>query len=142
QQLGDPYYPVALALRDRKLLVVQARVRLLPEYRWESVEPRVREHLLEAFGFERRELGRSVARSAVLAAIQQVAGVDFADMDAFGALGMEELTVTDPSAHLTDTQVVRVRPARFERAPGVIVPAEIAYLDPGVPETLLLTELP
>ncbi|MGL4610255.1 MAG: putative baseplate assembly protein, partial [Trueperaceae bacterium] len=39
RNLGDPYQSVELALRELKLLVIEARVRILPDYLWEEVEP-------------------------------------------------------------------------------------------------------
>ncbi|HEX7155824.1 MAG TPA: putative baseplate assembly protein, partial [Burkholderiaceae bacterium] len=82
-QFGDPHLPVRVAPRDVLLLVISARVRVTQGSQWTDVEPLVRAALLDTFSFERRELGQSAALSEVLAAIQNVAGVDYADVDVF-----------------------------------------------------------
>jgi hypothetical protein len=69
-QYGDPYLPIQVSLRRVKLLVISAGVRVLPDYQWESVEPLVRGALLDAFSFDRRELGQSAFLSEAVSLIQ------------------------------------------------------------------------
>ena len=79
--LGDPHLPIEVELREMLSLVICARVRVLPDYAWEFVEPKIRAALLEAFSFERRELAQDVTRSEVIWVIQRVAGVAYVDLD-------------------------------------------------------------
>ena len=83
---GDPFQPVQLAVRELMLMVISARVRLMPDYQWEPVVVRVREALLDAFGFEARELGQDVLLSEVISVMQSVRGVAYVDVDSFGGI--------------------------------------------------------
>ena len=65
RRFGDPRQPLQLALRERSFLVIQAEVRVLPDYLWEKVEPKIRGAMLEAFGFARRDLGPGCVLSEV-----------------------------------------------------------------------------
>jgi hypothetical protein len=84
--LGDPFQPVRLAVRELLLIVVSARVRIHPDYRWEDVAARLRTALLSAFCFEARELGQNVYLSELYAVMQAVRGVVYADVESFGGV--------------------------------------------------------
>lgn len=90
RRFGDPALPFMLALRERVLLLISARVRILPDYQWEKVARQLRAKLLEAFSFEKRELGQDVMLSEVIAVMQSVAGVAFVDVDSFGGIAEKE----------------------------------------------------
>jgi len=77
---------VQLAVRELILLVIAARVRVAEDYRWDLVEPHIRKALLDAFGFEKRELGQAATSSEVIATIQRVPGVAYVDLDTFGGI--------------------------------------------------------
>lgn len=157
QQYGDPSLPVRLDVRELLALTVSAKVGLLPDFAWESVEPAVRAALLDAFGFERRALAQSVYLSELVACVQAVRGVAWVDVDAFGSLDEATLLAgfgvgdndknLDGSSLHTQTIVtaaavpprVRVQPARYDDN-GTLRPAQLAYLPPNVPDTLLLQE--
>ncbi len=83
---GDPYQPFKVDARELRLLVIAANVSINADYIWEKVEPQIRAALLDTFSFERRELGQSAFLSEVIAAIQAVPGVVYADIDTFGAI--------------------------------------------------------
>ncbi|HET8629699.1 MAG TPA: putative baseplate assembly protein [Thermomicrobiales bacterium] len=143
---GDPALPVQVAPCAARLLVIAARVRPLADYQWEGIAPAVRAALLDAFGFDRRDLGQGVLLSEVVAAIQAVAGVARVRMETLDALG--EADVRDRLAggeglagalHLRLCVTAR-RAAPPARAGEPIQPAELVYLSPDVPDTLLLTE--
>ncbi|WP_082885484.1 MULTISPECIES: putative baseplate assembly protein [Methylomonas] len=152
---GDPFQPMQLAVRELLLIVVSARVRIAPDYRWENVEPALRGVLLEAFGFERRELGQGVCLSEVISAMQGVAGVVYVDVDAFGgvpekipdaAAGRRLQTpaeiaeaVQAIAAQTQPAQHLAVNLAKFEN--GAIRPAQIAVLATEIPETLSLNQI-
>jgi hypothetical protein len=63
-------------VRDALYLVLQARVAIDPAYAWEEVQPRIRAALLGAFGFAASGLGQPVFKSAILATIEAVRGVE------------------------------------------------------------------
>ncbi len=159
-ELGDPFQPVVLALRELLLMVVSAKVRILADYQWEPVITAVRTALLDAFGFERRELGEDARSSEVLSAIQAVRGVDYVDLDVFGAI---RATVPDSGAEsgrrlLTPKEIAHeiagiVSTASSKGvAPRIVAnlaefagtgmrAAQIAVLTPEVPGTLILNQI-
>jgi uncharacterized phage protein gp47/JayE len=144
---GDPFLPVVLDVRKRKVLVMVARVRLLADFAWEFVEPALRAALLDTFSFARRELGQDVTSSEVLAAMQAVEGVAYVDLEVLDAV--DEDTSLETLANLADTlslhdripvALAHVAPTLFT-LPRPILPAQIAYLNPDIPDTLILSEL-
>jgi hypothetical protein len=130
------------------VLVIGAKVRLLPDYQWESVEPQIRTALLDAFSFDRRDLGQDVLLSEVISVIQHIRGVAYVDVDLLD--GIAEAVAEDASLltlkldELTSTSVppkqrIVVDMARIEA--GEIRRAQLATLSPELAETLILTEL-
>ena len=87
RQLGDPDLPLRVDLRERKALVLSAKVALQPGRLWERVEADLRATLLDTFGFAQRGLGQPVRLSEVVSAMHGVAGVAWVDVDVFGAVG-------------------------------------------------------
>lgn len=117
-ELGDPFLPVRVAVRDLLLLVLSAGIKVSTGYSYDLVEPAVRAAALAAGGFASQALGQSVYLSQIVAAMQAVPGVDYVDVDMFGALP----ATADPYQLLTAllglsgvAQVIEVRPARFEQ---------------------------
>ena len=156
---GDPALPVVIDIRELVALFIQARVTVLPDYDWETVEPAIRGRLLDAFSFDRRRLAQSVYLSEVISAIQSVMGVDWVDLEVLGGLSEVELRDKDAlalavqgmQAQITQgsaQRVVHVRAAdRATDAAGALsasekqsrfVSAQVAYLMPDVPGTLVL----
>jgi hypothetical protein len=169
-RLGDPFQAIEMEGRERMLLVVAAGVRIKADYEWESVEPDIRTALLETFGFEQRALGQDVVPGEVLSAIQAVPGVAYVDLDLLDtvsereAADPERLTIklrrlagqpfdeferfeTPALGHnLPPGRALRgvarrvvVQMARVQG--GGILPAQLAVLEPELPDTLILTEL-
>jgi predicted phage baseplate assembly protein len=172
-RFGDPNVALQVALREAVFLFVSAGVAVLEDYRWDEVEPRVRAALLEALGFDRRELGQDVLLSEVIGLVQQVEGVAHVDVDLLD--GVSESEAADPetlAAKLESLaagagpgpvlamskgcapgfapgarpkQRLVVEPARID--PTVsdpasrIRPAQLAYLRPDLPDTLVLAEV-
>lgn len=141
RRFGDPSLPVEVKVREVLALVVVASLRLHPDHEWESVEPKLRAALLDAFGFDRRSLAQDVTSSEVLQVMHRVRGVASVDLDLLdavrgGATATELDTLTDPAnpdhlrlLHRVPAAPARARPTR---------PAELAVLLPGVPEMLIL----
>ena len=162
--LADPSVPVEVAMRELVLLVASVGVRIHDDYRWESVEARIRALLLERFGFEARDLGQAVAASELLAAVHEVPGVVYADLDAFGGIpewvaGPEPefgrvrilpdgiatrmATIVGGADNLLPVPAsvlipVRADLARFDPDRKALAAAQLAIFSPGVPETLVL----
>lgn len=158
---GDPYQPIKLAVRELMLMVISARVRLMPDYQWEPVVVRLREALLYAFGFEVRELGQDVLLSEVIAVIQAVRGIAYVDVDTLGGVPEKQPDESEPGKRrmltpdeisecvqkLASESAEKQRPeprlpvnlADFEQ--GTIRPAQLAFLTPDVPETLILNQI-
>jgi len=90
QQQGDPHQPIQLVMRELMVLILVANVKILPDYLWELVEPKIRAALLDTFSFERRELGQSVSLSELISTVQKVPGVDFVDVDIFDSISKTE----------------------------------------------------
>jgi predicted phage baseplate assembly protein len=145
-QFGDPHQPVQVARRELLLLVISARVKVDPDYKWESVEPKVRAALLDAFSFDRLQLGQSVFSSVVISTIQQVDGVSFVDLEVFDSVsegtGAADLAKLAPTMQLKS--YIDLGPARPRPGPGIersIDPAQLAYLPADMPEALILKEM-
>jgi predicted phage baseplate assembly protein len=103
KQQGDPYQPIQLALRELMVLILVASVKVLPDYLWEFVEPKIRSVLLNTFSFEQRELGQGVSLSEIISTIQKIPGIDFVDVDIFDSI--------------SETQAIRFAPPPTENPP-------------------------
>jgi predicted phage baseplate assembly protein len=148
---GDPALPVNVAVRELQLLVISAGVRLLPDYVWEKVAPQIRAKLLGTFSFETRELGQDVFLSEVMSAMQSVRGVAYVDVDAFGGIAErnDDGSVRTPNELIEASQLIvkKGRPdarvvVNLPELPRLITdpirPAQLTYLVPEVPDTLII----
>jgi LysM repeat protein len=139
QRSGDARQPFQVALRELVLLVIDAKVKLLPDYMWEAVEPKIRAKLLDVFSFERRELGQDAVLSQVLSVMQEIEGVDYVDVDTFdsivGNIAAEELEQLGDTLRRMDRIVVetgRIQTSHFvERASETYASIAARY---GIPE--------
>lgn len=153
--LGDPHIPLQLAVCEVVMLIIDATIHLQAGYLWEPVEAAIRSALLEAFSFERRQLGQPIFQSEVLGAIQAIPGVDYADMRRLDVLDQEKLVaalsmIRTTGASSTSQQVINsliapqphdivVKLARRDPTdPNKILPAQLAFLSPDEPDTLIL----
>jgi predicted phage baseplate assembly protein len=152
EDFGDPHLPVQLCPRRTKLLVMSAAVALLPDYAFESVEPKLRAALLEHFGFATRDLGESAFRSQALAVAQSVEGVAYVDFGVFDSIA-EDVSAEKlaglanslgPQQYVLAEQAMlnpKFDPAGSDDPCKQVLPAELVYLTPAIPETLILTEV-
>ncbi|MDQ1427387.1 MAG: hypothetical protein QOK39_863 [Acidimicrobiaceae bacterium] len=140
-RFGDPHLPVILALRERLVVVVSARVSIGADYQWESVEAAARGAISADLSFDRRDLGRDVLLTDAVAAGQAVPGVDAVEFDVFAAVAEADLVAGFSAAGppLAVTERIIVRPARLGGRQAIL-PAQIASLAPEVPATLTLQE--
>ncbi len=190
---GDPQQAIQLAVRELMFITIEAAVAILPDYQWGSVEPGLREKLLDAFSFERREIGQSVMLSEVIKVMQSVRGVAYVDVNAFGgvpekrALDQQDITMLESEHNNENDEIPFVLPysrqiltpdeitntvAKILFRPGsegilttirnpvaqrIIVqtaamdtsvpenkhiqPAQLAFLTPEIPSTLILNQI-
>ena len=132
---GDPDLPVQVDSRELLALVLNANIKIGADYRWEPVWDQIRAMLLETFGFARRALGQPALRCEVIAAIQNIPGVIYVDVDVFDRVE-EKITAVKSG---TSERVRRYRTpdelsaqvqAAVGAAPAVAtVPAVVASLE-------------
>ena len=139
---GDPYLPVTLAVREQLVLVMSARIKVQADYQWETVEAAARAALLGEFGFGHVDLAEDLLLTDAVAIGQAVAGVESIRVDVFDTISEAELVSGFSAAAAKKLQLkdrIDVQPAH----PGPaldLLPAQIAYLTPSVPATLILQE--
>ncbi|MBV6696776.1 putative baseplate assembly protein [Kitasatospora aureofaciens] len=115
---GDAGVPVRVAARELRLIVLDAGVKVLPDYAWELVEPAVRAALAARFGFAARTLGRPAFLSEAIAAIQAVEGVDYTDVHVFADVpgDVTPIQLAQLAAQLTNASpCLPALPAHFEQ---------------------------
>jgi predicted phage baseplate assembly protein len=153
--LGDPSLPIQVALREAIFVVISARIQVHPDHLWENVEPKIRAALLDTFGFDARDLGQDLLLSEVIGVIQRIEGVDYVDVDLLN--GVSDTDATDPETLAAKLEELGAAAeagglpadrltadlARVDAtgAGFVIRPAQLAYLQPTLPDTLLLTDV-
>ena len=154
---GDPHQPIQLAVRELMFIVISTNVQIQPDYQWEPVVKNLRAALLDAFGFERRELGQDVLLSEVISVMQRTPGIAYVDVDTFGGIpekqvdesesGKRRLLTPDEIAEhvqaLIDTTREKNQPEprlRVNQANSEH-PAQLAFLTPDVPDTLILNQI-
>ncbi|RCJ32424.1 putative baseplate assembly protein [Nostoc punctiforme NIES-2108] len=154
-QFGDPYQSLKIDMRELMLLIISANVRILANYQWESVALIIRTALFDKFSFERQELGENVVLSGVISTIQQVPGVDYVDVDILDTVSeteaqnpgilntkLQELAkVGSTGGNGQPKQWIPVNLAVFDSTINQLFPAQLAILNPKVPDTLILKEL-
>ena len=94
ERFGDPLQPLEVESFERVLLVVNAKVSLLPDYLWEVVKEKLRLTLWDKLGFENRQLGQDVTLSEVVSLMQSIPGVDYVDFELLDSVS--EDTLKDP----------------------------------------------
>ncbi|RUT02476.1 hypothetical protein DSM106972_059540 [Dulcicalothrix desertica PCC 7102] len=160
---GASDQPIQLELRELMVIIISAKVKILPDYQWEAVEPQIRQTLLDTFSFEQRELGQDITLSEVISTIQKVAGVDFVDLDILDTVSETEAANPNILTQIfqalaqgkvyprennrennnssTETQPRKRITVNLARVKQKIQPAQIAILTPSQPLTLILNPL-
>src|SRR5262249_47362943 len=69
RRFGAPDLPVQVDLRELLVLVLSAKVKLLPDYLWDPVAQTIRDTILDRFGFNKRSLGQPVMLSELISVI-------------------------------------------------------------------------
>jgi predicted phage baseplate assembly protein len=159
---GDPFQAIQLEVRELMLMVIEARIRILPDYLWEPVVTQVRNALLDAFSFERRELGQDILLSEVQSVMQAVRGVAYVDVDVLGGIPEKKVDALHPGQRrlltpgeiadlfsqplkdgkdIVDEPRSRIPVNLAGREDGTLRPAQLAFLSPDVPATLNLNQI-
>ena len=86
RQYGDPYQPLEVAVRAKIVIAGSARVQVQPDYLWTAVAPNIRAALLDKFAYGQRDFGQPVYPAEVVAAIQNVKGVAWVDLQDLGGI--------------------------------------------------------
>ena len=145
-QYGDPSHTtIVKAARYLRVLLV-ASVALAPDYVWSATATALRRALLDRFGYPCRELGQSLHRSEVMAAMHGVDGVAAVFIRVFASLP-EPITQDVLNRLLANPPLADVAalPGRMgidhagtrRRMP---LPADLAFIADDMPELMLLTE--
>jgi hypothetical protein len=136
--------------REAAFLFLSAKVKVHPDHVWELVEPPLRAGLLEAFGFEARDLGQPVRLSEVVAVMQAAEGVEYVDVDLFEAVAESEAYTPEDLAVRLEEFAARPPDAvprpwlpagLARRENGELRPAQLIYLNPDLADTLILIEV-
>jgi hypothetical protein len=140
-RFGDPLQPLQVESFERVLLVVSAKVSLLPDYLWESVKEKMRASLWDKLGFDSRELGQDVTLSEVLSLMQSVPGVNYVDFELLDSVSEEKLNDPNFGAKLTLKPRVNAALARMNDTKDDILPAQLLFLSRDAADTLILEEV-
>lgn len=116
----EPSQHVEVGPHSARPFRISVRILLKDDYLAEPVYAAVSAALLDAFSFARREFGQSVTPSQVLAVMQAVPGVAAVDLDA--------LCFAEPGGSATPSHALIARPARWDKAQNIILPAELLTL--------------
>jgi hypothetical protein len=140
-RFGDPLQPTQVESFERVLLVVSAKVNVLPEYLWEKVKEQMKTLLFDRLGFDNRELGQSVTLSEVLSLMQSVPGVNFVDFDILDSVSEATLADANFGAKLKLKPRVNASLARLVKEKKDILPAQLVFLSRDAVDTLILEEV-
>ncbi|HEU4886813.1 MAG TPA: putative baseplate assembly protein [Thermoanaerobaculia bacterium] len=145
RKFGDPYQPFVVAPREKIVMAGSAQVRVHPDYLWANVAPKIRAKLLEVFSYDRREFAQVIFPAEVIAAIQNIEGVAYVDLDTLGSIEQSQIIdLTGEQGDFGTPDVTGIQPivpkfARLEQK--TLMPAQIAYLPPELADLFILTEI-
>ncbi|MFO0979777.1 MAG: hypothetical protein U0996_25485 [Planctomycetaceae bacterium] len=137
---GDPSQSFELHPREASLLIIVAKIKIDRRYEWQHVQPKIRTALLDQFHYDRRDLGQDVLLSDAIATMQSIEGVSYVDVDNFDAVRQNE--VSDLATRLQKLQRVSRIHVSLAQMEAELRPAELCYLTPDIPDTLILELIP
>ena len=146
QTIGEPSQDVEIARRMARVALIEAGVTVAAGYLWTDVQLAVRTALTATFAFSKRDLGKTLYVSEVIAAIQGVRGVSHVNLtrmtDVPQPSTVEQLhaAINAGGVHDLIAQPARVDPGSRGR-PRKILPAELVYLPDTLPDLLVLNEV-
>lgn len=161
RMFGAPDLAVQVDSRELIALVLSANIKLVADYQWDPVVEKVREAILDEFGFARRRLAQPALLCEVIGLIQCVPGVAYVDVDSFGGIpekkddkGVRRLLTLDEMAdevknllkapdHSPRNSFISegVKAAAASFSGGMVSPAQLAIFTPAVPDTLIVNQI-
>lgn len=121
----DPLPAVEIASYEPLVFSLAAGLLVDEAYVFEDVATEAEQALLAAFGFAERSFAQPVTAAEILQVLHGVAGVLAVDLDALHLTDDEG----DPVGPLIGT-VLNSRSARYDRATGTILPAQLLLIHP------------
>jgi hypothetical protein len=125
---------------------MEAGIGLLPDRSWEDTAPAVRTALLNLFAFNARSLGQAAFLSEAVRAAQEVPGVAYVDVtrfdgipDSVTAAELASLGRTIGFRQHVPAELAHLDPKAEPGSPDAILPAELVFMTPEIPETLILS---
>ena len=138
---GDPALPIELTICPLAFVAMRAGVRIAPDHVWEVVVAAMRAALVDAFGFDRRDIGQTLFLSEMIAVMQNVDGVDYVDVDALTTVAEADVL----AATSLDDILGNLANAKLPQPPLVAGSdkqgARLVYLNPTLPDLLVLQEI-
>ena len=163
RMFGAPDLAVQVDSRELIALVLSANIKLVADYQWDPVVEKVREAILDEFGFSRRRLAQPALLCEVIGLIQGVRGVAYVDVDSFGGIPEKKKDTTNKVRRLLTpdemAEQVRimlsgadnsirnsfppegVKAAAASFSGGMVSPAQLAIFTPAVPDTLIVNQI-
>ena len=135
--LADPEGVLTLEVSpvEPLTIVLHARIAHAQDWTWEAISANVTAALSARYGYGQRDIGADILLAPLLAAVHSVPGVLGAEI--LGLTCISASTRPDQLADLGGALAADVR----ERTPISAGPnAQVAFVDPGVPSTILLEE--
>jgi hypothetical protein len=147
ETFGDPQQALELAVRRVKLLVMAASVAIDPDRSWEDVAPAVRAAVQATFAFDARELGQAAFQSEAVAALHSVPGVAWVNVTTFDSVAeavtaaqLATLAATLGLRPYVPAELAKINTKAPAGSAGRITPAELVFMTPDIPDTLILTQ--
>ena len=137
----DPNHALFLDNYDQIFVVVKASVRVEAAHAASKVAESAREALLDALSFDALRFGQPLALSDIYAVLQQVAGVDFVDIDRFHFKNQSAGFLAARGATADPVQRrLRIFSARPNSAPWPpALPAELAAVETPAKDIQIIT---
>ena len=155
REIGDPEAQFLILPHRSLLIFLQANIKIDSRYQWEDVEIRARSALFEAFAYRVRDLNQDVLRSEITRVIQGVEGIVYVDIDKLAPLDQKTVNQKDVR-NLKRIRLPRdlnsdldARPSETDEAGADGAsqrileprPAEICFLNPAAPDTLIMEQI-
>ena len=140
---GGAQIALDIQLRSLVIVVLSAQVTLTPGTQWSSVEPAIRSKLLAKLGFNARNLAQDMYLSEVIAAIAEVAGVEYVRITAFDGVTEDDVATDLTRIAKSPTPAVGEKIAALppRRGPdGAVLPAQLANFKPALSEAIILQQ--
>ncbi|HEY9600902.1 MAG TPA: putative baseplate assembly protein, partial [Allocoleopsis sp.] len=136
---GNALQPVQVSSYDPEdcLFNLEAKVLVGDRYRFEQIEPQIKQALSHAFSVATRDFGQGVAASEVIQIIQSVEGVIAVDLDALYLDSQYAADPTQPKKKPPLESFLIAQLARWDNKEAKAKPAQILLLNSAAQGTVL-----